>query len=216
MKKITNLVLTIIACAVFVQNLNAQVNGELKMETSVISKETIRNEKRTNQCEIIRKHPFSRQDSEDTFKLIFNCKNLEDSMSLQIIGFSRDLIYERRFLGVSFYDYGRPWYVYVSDPKRGIDMSVIAKKLSSQVADSLHKEDIQYIKKRMGEFFNDDRFIANPVMKLDKKHLNVFHYDGISGDSTVIGFKIQLFVEGFEMIAYSKKMQKVQFIASAD
>jgi len=46
-----------------------------------------------------------------------------------------------------------------------------------------------------------------------KKHLNVFHYDGISGDPTVIGFKIQLYLEGFEMIAYSKRMQKVQFIA---
>ena len=216
MKKITNLVFTIIACAVFVQNLNAEGKGELKMETSVISKDTNGNEKETNQCEIIRKHSFSRQDREDTFKLIFNCENLEDSMSFEIIGFSGDLIYERKFLGISFYDYGRPWYMYISDPKRGRDMNVIAKNLSSQVADSLHKADIQYIKKRMDEFFNDDRFIVNPVMKLDKNHLNVFHYDGISGDSTVIGFKIQLFVEGFEMIAYSKKMQKVQFIASAD
>jgi hypothetical protein len=151
MKNITNLVLTIIVCVVFSQNLNARVNRELKMETSIISKD----EKETKQCEIIRKHSFSREDREDTFKLIFNCENLEDSMSFQS-------------------------------------------------------------KKRMDEFFNDDRFIVNPVMKLDKKHLNVFHYDGISGDSTVIGFKIQLFVEGFEMIAYSKKMQKVQFIASAD
>lgn len=155
MKKITNLVFTIIACAVFIQNLNAQVNRELKMETSIISNENNRNEKETKQCEIIRKHPFSREDRGDTFKLIFNCENLEDSMSFQS-------------------------------------------------------------KKRMDEFFNDDRFIVNPVVKLDKKHLNVFHYDGISDDSTVIGFKIQLFVEGFEMIAYSKKMQKVQFIASAD
>lgn len=216
MRKITNLVFTIIACAVFIQNLNAEVNREIKKETSIISMEITGNEKEIKQCEIIRKHPFSRQDKEDTFKLIFNCENLEDSMSFQIIGFSGDLIYERRFLGISFYDYGRPWYVYVSDPKRGRDMSVIAKNLSSQVADSLHTADIQYIKKRMYEFFNDDRFIVNPVMKLDKKHLNVFHYDGISDDSTVIGFKIQLFVEGFEMIAYSKKMQKVQFIASAD
>ena len=92
MKKITNLVFTIIACAVFVQNLNAEGKGELKMETSVISKDTNGNEKETNQCEIIRKHSFSRQDREDTFKLIFNCENLEDSMSFEIIGFSGDLI----------------------------------------------------------------------------------------------------------------------------
>lgn len=216
MRKIINLVFTIIAYAVFIQNLNAEVNREIKKETSIISMDTNGNEKETKQCEIIRKHSFSRKDRADTFKLIFNCENLEDSVSFQIIGCSGDLIYERRFLGISFYDYGRPWYVYVSDPKRGRDMNVIAQNLSSQVADSLHKADIQYIKKRMDEFFNDDRFIVNPVVKLDKKHLNVFHYDGISDDSTVIGFKIQLFVEGFEMIAYSKKMQKVQFIASAD
>lgn len=214
MKIITTLVLTVIACAVFIQNLNAGVNRELKTETSVISKETNRNEKETNQCEIIKKHSFSRQNREDTFKLTFNCENLEDSMSFQIIGFSGDIIYEKKFLGISFCDYGRPWYVYVTDPKRGKDFN--AQKLSNQVADSLHKADIQYIKKRMNEFFNDDRFIVNPIMKLDKKHLNVFHYDGISDDSTAIGFKIQLYVEGFEMIAYSKKMKKVQFIASAD
>jgi len=214
MKKITTLVLTIIACTVFIQNLNAGVNLELKMETSIISKETNRTENGTKQCEIIKKHSFSRQDREDIFKLIFNGENLEDSMSFQIIGFSGDLIYEIRFLGTSFYDYGRPWYVYVTDPKRGKDFN--AQKLSSQVADSLHKADVQYIKKRMYEFFNDDRFVVNPMVKLDKKYLNMFHYDGISGDSTVIGFKIRLYVEGFEMIAYSKKMLQVQFIASAD
>ena len=206
MKKITIGVLIITVSALFIQDINAGVNEEFKMETSI----------GTNQCEIIKKHSFSRQDREDTFKLIFNCKNLEDSISFQIINYSGDLIYERRFLGVSFYDYGRPWYEYVSDPKRGRDMNVVAQKLSSQVADSLHKADLQYIKKHMDDFFNDDRFIVNPIMKLDKKYLNLIKYDGISGDSTVIGFKIQLFVEGFEMIAYSKKMQKVQLIASAD
>jgi hypothetical protein len=216
MKKITTIVLTIIACAVFILYLNAGVNEELKMETTIISKETNRNEKGTNKCEIIKKHSFSRQDREDTFKLIFNCKNLEDSMSFQIISYSGDLIYERSFLGVSFYDYGRPWYEYVSDPKRGRDMNVVAQKLSSQVADSLHKADLQYIKKHMDDFFNDDRFVVDPIMKLDKKYLNLIKYDGIIGDSTVIGYKIQLFAEGFEMIAYSKKMQKVQLIASAD
>lgn len=214
MKKITTFVLTIIACTVFMQNIDAGVNRELKMATSIISMEINRTENGTNQCEIIKNHSFSRQDREDTFKLIFNCENLEDSMSFQIVGFSGNIIYEKRFLGISFYDYGRPWYRYVTDPKRGKDFN--SQKLSSQVADSLLNADVQYIKKRMNEFFNDDRFIVNPIMELNKKHLNVFHYDGISGDPTVIGFKIQLYLEGFEMIAYSKRMQKVQFIASAD
>ncbi|HLN71993.1 MAG: hypothetical protein ACM3O8_10800 [Methylococcaceae bacterium] len=209
MKKIITLVLTIIVLIVIQYNLIAGVNPELKGAVSLFN-----NENGANQCEIIKKHPFSRQDKEDTFKLIYNCKNLEDSMSFQIIGFSGDIIYERRFSGSSFYDYGRPWYLYVTDPKRG--KNFIAQTLNSQVADSLHKADLQYIKIRMNDFFNDDRFVVNPIRKLDKKQLNVFHYDGISGDSTVVGFKICLFVEGFEMIAYSRKMQKVQFIASAD
>jgi len=134
MKKITTLVLTIIACAVFIENLSAGGNTVLKMDSSIISTETNSNEKGNNHCEIIKKHSFSRHDREDTFKLIFNCKNLEDSMSFQIISFSGDLIYERRFFGVSLYDYGRPWYVYISDPKRGRDMNLIIQKLSSQVA----------------------------------------------------------------------------------
>lgn len=214
MKKITALVLTIIVSTVFMQNLNAGANTEVKMVTSIISIENDCTDNGSNQCEIIKKHSFSRQDREDTFKLIFNCENPEDSMLFQIIGFSGDVIYEKRFLGISFFDYGRPWYMYVTDPKRGKDFN--AEKLSSQVTDSLHKADMQYINKQMNEFFNDDRFIVNPIMKLDKKHLNVFHYDGISDDSTVIGFQIQLYVEGFEMIAYSKKMRKVQFIAASD
>ena len=207
MKKIATSVLTMIACFILMQNLNAGANKELRMATTFISKET-------KQCEIIKKHSFSRQDREDTFKLIFNCENPEDTVSFQIIGFSGKIIYGKKFLGFSFYDYGRPWYMYVTDPKRGKDFD--AKKLSSQVADSLHKADLLYINKRMNEFFNLDRFVVNPIMKLDKKHLNVFHYDGISGDATVIGFKIQLYAEGFEMIAYSKKEQEVQFIALAD
>lgn len=214
MKKITTLVLTMTACIFFIQNLNAGGNTELKRATSIISKQTNHTENGINQCEIIKKHPFSRQDKEDTFKLKFNCENLEDSVSFQIIGYSGDIIYEKRFLGISFYDYGRPSYIYETDPKRGKDMNT--KKLSLQVADSLQKADILYLKKRMNDFFKVDRFILNPVMKLDKKYLNEFHYDEISGDPTVIGFKIQIYVEGFEMIAYSKKMKKVQFIASAD
>ena len=214
MKKITILVLTILGCTLIIYALYAGVNQQLKMEASTISRSTNGNEKGTKSCEIIRKHSFSRQDKVDIFKLKFNCENLEDSMSFQIIGYSGDLIYERRFLGKSLYDYGRPWYVYVTDPRRGRDFN--AQNLNSQVADSLHKADLKYIKKRMNDFFNDDRYMVNPIQKLDNKHLNVFHYDGINGDSTVIGFKIQLFVEGFEMIAYSKKMQKVQLIASDD
>ncbi|GEM_PF-5387480 len=217
MKKITILILTIIAIIAIialVQNRNGGINTESKKVTSIIGKQANKTENGIKPCEIIKKHPFSRQDSEDTFKLKFNCENLEDSVTFQIIGFSGDLIYEQRFLGISFYDYGRPSYIYETDPKRGKDMNT--QKLSGLVADSLQKADIMYIKNRMNDFFDEDRFMVNPMAKLDKKYLNVFQFDGISDDPTAIGFKIQLFLEGYEMIAFSKKMKKVQFIASAD
>jgi hypothetical protein len=194
MKKIMVLVSIVIGFIFSEQNLNAKTINQ--------------------KCEIIKKHPFSNQDKDDTFKLIYNCKNLEDTMSFQIIGFSGNIIYDRKFTGKSFYDYGRPWYEYVTDPKRGRDFD--PQKLSSHIADSLHKEDMLYIRKRMDDFFNDKWFVTNPVMKLDKKMLNEFHYDGIQGDSSVVGFAVHLFSEGFEMIAYSKKQKEVQVIASSD
>jgi len=136
-------------------------------------------------------------------------------MSFQIIGFSGDIIYEKRFLGISFYDYSRPWYEYVTDPKRGKNFD--PNKLSSQISDSLHQADLQYIKLRMAKFFNEDNFVDNPMMKLSKDMFYKDNYKEISGDPTVIGFTHKLFEGGgFEMIAYSKKINKVLLIAASD
>jgi hypothetical protein len=165
-------------------------------------------------CKIIKSHPFSNPDKKDTFKLLYNCGNLADSMIFQIISCSGNKIYEIRFTGTSFYDYGRPWYDYITDPKRGRGFK--PENLSTEVADSLHKADLRYIKTRMNNFFNEDRFIVNPILKFKKDKLNLTDYSGITEDSTVIGYAIQLTAEGFEMIAYSRKMQKVMFIASSD
>lgn len=214
MRSILILGLLIFAFVFSVQNLYSSGNDELKMTASIISKEIINTDKGAKKCEIIKKHSFSRNDRKDTFKLIYNCENLEDSISFKIIRFSGELIYERRFLGIAFYDYGRPWYKYVTDPKRGRNFD--PQQLSRQIADSLQQADLQYLKQRMDEFFKDENFVDNPMMKLDRKHLNELRDEGIEGDSTAIGFKLQLFVEGFEMIAYSKKLQKVLFVASAD
>lgn len=197
------------------QDLNAGVNSELKMARSIISKETNRTEYGSNQCEIIKKHSFSRNDRMDIFKLIFNCENFEGSMSFLIIGFSGDIIYEKRFLGTSFYDYSKPWYEYVTDPKRGKNFD--PNKLSSQISDSLHQADLKYIKLRMDNFFNEDNFVDNPMMKLSKDMFYKENYKAISGDPTVIGFTYKLFEGGgFEMIAYSKKINKVLLIAASD
>ncbi len=167
-------------------------------------------------CKMIKNHAFSNPDQKDTFKLLYNCGNLADSMIFQIISFSGTKIYEKRFTGTSFYDYGRPWYDYITDPKRGKGFN--PENLSTGVADSLHKADLRYIQKKMHEFFNEDRYIVNPILRFknDKLKLNMSDYSGITEDSTVIGYAIQLSVEGFEMIAYSRKMKKVMFIASSD
>lgn len=211
MKKIVILVLTIIVFAIWTQNLNA----ELTMVTSIINKETNFSENITNQCEKIKQHSFSRQDKMDTFKLIFNCENLEDSMSFQIIGYSGVIIYEKIFLGIEFYDYSRPWYEYVTDPKRGKNFD--PNKLSRQISDSLHQADLQYIRLRMDKFLSEDNFVDNPMMKLPKDMLYKDNYKEISGDSTVIGFTYKLFEGGgFEIIAYSKKTKKILLIAASD
>lgn len=167
------------------------------------------------ESKMIKEHAFSIQDKKDTFKLLYNFENLEDSMIFQITDYSGVLIFEKRFLGISFYDYGRPSYEYITDPQRGKDFD--PNKLSIQISDSLHKADLQFIRKRMNEFFGDDNFMVNPVMKLNKDMLNVSDYKEITGDSTVIGFSYKLFEGGgFEMIAYSKMTQKVRLIASSD
>ena len=185
------------------------------MVTSIINKETNFSENITNQCEKIKQHSFSRQDKMDTFKLIFNCENLEDSMSFQIIGYSGVIIYEKIFLGIEFYDYSRPWYEYVTDPKRGKNFD--PNKLSRQISDSLHQADLQYIRLRMDKFLSEDNFVDNPMMKLPKDMLYKDNYKEISGDSTVIGFTYKLFEGGgFEIIAYSKKTKKILLIAASD
>lgn len=198
MKKIAILVLVIFAFTVGFSCLNARVTAKNGV----------------SQCERTKKHPFSVPDKDDTFKLIYNCNNLEDSMSFQIISFSGDLIFGKKFTGKAFYDYGKPSYIYITDPKKGRNFD--GKNLSKQVADSLHKADIQYIKDRINDLFNESEFVANPLSKLDIKHLDETHFEGIEGDSTAIGFKYRLFDEGFEMIAYSKKMQKVLLVVSTD
>lgn len=166
-------------------------------------------------CKLIKEHAFSDQNKKDTFKLFYNCNNLEDSMMVQISSFSGAIIYKKGFMGTDFYDYSRPWYLYVSDPKRGSDF--VPEKLNSQVADSLHKADLIYIKKRMNEFFGEVYFTTNPIKKLDKDMLIMSEYKDIQSDSTVIRFSYRLWEGGgFQMIAYSKKLQEVKIIAASD
>jgi len=166
-------------------------------------------------CKLIKEHTFSNQNKKDTFVLLYDCNNLEDSITFEIISFSGKIIYRKGFLGTAFYDYSRPWYEYISDPKRGKGFD--PKKLNNLVADSLHKADLLYLNKRMNEFFCDEKFMQNPIKNLNKDLLNISKYEDIKNDSTLIGFSYKLFEGGgFEMIAYSKTLQEVKLIASSD
>jgi len=214
MKEIIILAFVVFIFTDFKPGYNTASNENVKIATSVNQKlNRVINGR--NQCAIIKGHPFSNQAKIDTFKLVYNCENLEDSMVFRIIGSSGEMIYERRFLGIGFYDYSRPWFEYITDPKRGRDFD--PDKLSSQISDSLHKADLKYIKLRMNKFFNDENFISNPMSKIDKDMFIKDNYKEISGDSTLIGFSHTLFVGGgSEMIAYSKKIKKVLLIVSSD
>lgn len=166
------------------------------------------------QCEVVQKHLFSQANQADTFKLIYNCKNLEDSMSFQIIDPQGILLYDLKFTGTSLYGYDRPYYEYITNPKWGADFD--ENKMSKQLTDSLQAADRMYLKNKMAHFFDEDRFMVNPSGRLNKEYLNVSNFDGIAADPTAIGYRIQLYSEGFEMIAYSKKLKKVQMVAAAD
>lgn len=166
-------------------------------------------------CTVIRKHAFSNPDKEDTFKIQYHCNNLEDSMLFEIVSFSGETIYSRKFSGTAFYDYGRPWYMYITDPERGADFD--PDKLGKHVSDSLHQADLGYIKERMNAFFSDESFMKNPGKNLHKDHLNISDFKGIQDDPTAVGFSYKLFEGGgFEMLAYSKKLRAVKLIASSD
>lgn len=215
MKKNIAIVLTfflVVSCSQRTNNKSNENGVIVKSDSSEIKAGS---GKKISSCKLIKDHTFSNQNKKDTFVLLYDCNNLEDSMTFEIISFSGAIIYRKGFLGTAFYDYSRPWYEYISDPKRGKDFD--PEKLNRQVADSLHKADLLYIKKRMNEFFCDENFMTNPTKKLNKDMLNISDYKDIKSDSTVIGFSYKLFEGGgFEMIAYSKTLREVRLIATSD
>jgi len=216
MKKTIAIILAFFLVVSCTQKTNNKINENTVIAKSDSSENKANSGMKISSSKLIREHPFSNQNKKDTFVLLYDCNNLEDSMTFEIISFSGAIIYRKGFLGTAFYDYSRrPWYEYISDPKRGKDFD--PEKLNSQVADSLHKADLLYIQKRMKKFFSDENFMTNPIKKLNKEMLNFSDYKDIKNDSTVIGFSYTLFEGGgFEMIAYSKILRKVKLIASSD
>jgi hypothetical protein len=169
------------------------------------------NKKKEN-CEISKKHIFSDKNTKDTFKIIYDCNDLEGPMIFQIINNTGKIIYENKFSGNQFYDYGRPWYLYVTNPKR--DKDFYSKKMSEHLSDSLHQADLEYIKSRLNNFFNKEKFIKNPLSNLEKEFLKKENLDKIDNEKINMGFSYKLFEGGgFEVIGYSKKLQKILLIA---
>ena len=215
----------IISCNQDIDKSSYVEKNDLKLVTNILPDKTNLelekndvdiNKTEINYCELIKVNNFSNLNNKDTFKLIYNCDSLEDTMIFQIIGFTGDKLYEERFFGTSFYDYSRPWYIYVTDyKKRGRNFD--PETLSAQISDSLHQADLQFIKQKMNDFFIDTKFVINPLSKLDKSMFFEKNYNKISDDTTLIGFSYKLFEGGgFEMIAYSKKFKETVIIASSD
>ncbi|TXK74670.1 hypothetical protein [Mesonia sp. K4-1] len=170
------------------------------------------NNNKSEKCEVQKKHSFSDINTKDTFKIIYSCDDLEGPMIFQILNIEGKIIYEEKISGNQFYDYERPWYLYVSDPKRDEDFD--PKKMNKQLTDSLHQADIKYIKSRMNNFFNKENFIRNPSSKLEKDYLIEENLDKINDEKINIGFSYKLSRGGgFKVICYSKKLKQILVIA---
>lgn len=171
--------------------------------------------KTKSSCIVQGEYLFSNNNQKDIFKLKYDCKNVEDSMLFQIFKSSGEKIYELKFIGADFYDYSRPWYEYVTAPKFGKDFD--PEKLSPQIKDSLKKEDLKYLKKKVQNLFLAENFEQNPLEDVQYNLINEAYLDEFKKDSSIIGFSFCIgSVEGFQTIAYSRKQKKVLTIISSD
>ena len=103
----------------------------------------------------------------------------------------------------------------LGDSKRGDDFN--PENLSKPVADSLHREDLKYIKTKLFSLFDEANFERNPLKDNSYNLIEESDYKDMLGDTTLIGFSYRIgSVEGFETIAYSKKQRKVKMIFATD
>jgi len=184
-------------------------------DTTIQSRKGISKIEKSNfDKENVRLHLFSDLKRMDTFKLSYNSKNLEDSMCFQIISSTGAILFEKHFDGGAFYDYDRPWYLYVTDPARGDNYD--SKTMSKEIADSLQSADISFINQKIQDFFSDNRFYINPQKVLDRKMVTSSNFGDIENETSVVGFTYSLYSPGYEMIAFSKKKNKVITIVASD
>lgn len=185
-----------------------------KLNTNSL-KQNIQSETKKFNCIIQEMHWFSDSKLLDKFSLLYNCKNLEDSMRIQIFKSSGQLIYELNFKGTDFYDYSRPWYVYITDPKFGNDFD--PEKLSNKIKDSLNLEDLKFINRKIKDLFKAENFEQNPLNNIEYNLIDEPYLDEFKKDTSIIGYSFNIgSVEGFQTIAYSRMNEKVVTIISSD
>lgn len=157
--------------------------------------------------QLVFKKEFSKQGSEDFFILSYNQNDIRDTMEFQILNASKHLLYKNMFAGTQLLDCNSPSYLYFS-------MSLIPRYLEGEsVVDSLYNADETYIRSRIFNFFNVDKFQPNPLDSL----LNIGRLApaafNLPQDDVLTGFYFKLFVEkGYEVLGYSRKFNKVRVI----
>jgi len=157
-------------------------------------------------------HLFSNPTLVDTFKLFYNSADLRDTIWLEIISSNGDLIYQVKFSGLSLFDYGKPSYMYYADKGWKAKNYYLNVPDSIFKTDSLKNEDDRYLRSKIANFFDDKKFIRNPIpemLKENKKNLIAGSYETLLNDPDVIGFFYHLDEEDGRMIAYSRKKNKV-------
>jgi hypothetical protein len=78
--------------------------------------------------------------------------------------------------------------------------------------DATVDEQENYIKKRVDEFFKDENFHSPAIeleSKFDEDESDYQIWNDIKSDSSAVGFFCLIGEEGFQSIAYSKKLKKV-------
>lgn len=74
------------------------------------------------------------------------------------------------------------------------------------------KEEEEYIKKRVAEFFNEENFSNTAIevgAQIDTDYSNEENWNDIKSDQTAVGFSYLIGEEARCQIAYSKKKRKI-------
>ena len=133
-------------------------------------------------------HAFSNPEKKDIFNIRIEGKSInEGKVIFTITSFEGIEIYREEFPSVYLIGYGL-------------------------LSDASEKDKETFIKKRISEFFNEDKF-SRPAIEKDSPYVedysNKDFWEEIKEDQTAIGFRFLVGEEDNRSIAYSKKSKKV-------